>query len=64
MSQSTLITTNFSRNAVPKAFIRYFDLDIKIVDAITSQYFNKEFPLKKTPTFLTPNNQNYKKISQ
>lgn len=53
MTQATLFANDMPRNTTCKALIEHFNLDIEIVDPSKSEIYQKEFPLHKTPAFIS-----------
>ncbi|ODV79265.1 translation elongation factor eEF1 gamma [Suhomyces tanzawaensis NRRL Y-17324] len=53
MSLGTLYFSERTRAWIPKAVIKHFDLDVKIVDA-SGKDFTDKFPLGKVPAFAGP----------
>lgn len=55
MSQGTLYANERIRAIFPKALIKHFNLDVKIVDPASDKAtFDKYFPTGKVPAFVGP----------
>lgn len=54
MSQGTLYADQKIRGVIPKAIIKAYNLDVKVVSELDDATFQKTFPLKQIPAFIGP----------